>query len=329
MRDLTYDEFTTAWSTYWGRREFGVVLDNRMASHIGSDERSLRTFYDQWRAALAIHPEDAPLWLMGTPDLSPGLLAMRSQTPAAPPPVPRVGPYVTQTPSVSGLSQRAGDYVITLPRNSPAARTGRRIARGQPGIILGAASLLLIWAPLLALPMAAIGLVWTSQAGWELRGPHVPRRFRWRIVAGQVIAVVSIGLTVILAVNPGPTTTPAPREEIAVTEATQGTLGGDIVERLRLHWPEIEVSAGLAVSDRDGLEFVRIRVADGVFLDAIPGELTWSVQPMTDVSGSMRPAQGSRQYGIGVTTDDGAEAIADRLYEEVRFWWAKLHPAEA
>ena len=30
--------------------------------------------------------------------------------------------------------------------------------------------------------------------------------------------------------------------------------------------------------------------------------------------------------GIGVKTTDGADAIADRFYEEARFWWAKLHP---
>ena len=34
-------------------------------------------------------------------------------------------------------------------------------------------------------------------------------------------------------------------------------------------------------------------------------------------------------YGFGVTTNDGAELIADRFYEEVRYWWARLHPAEA
>jgi hypothetical protein len=32
--------------------------------------------------------------------------------------------------------------------------------------------------------------------------------------------------------------------------------------------------------------------------------------------------------GIGVKTTDGADAIADRFYEEVRFWWAKLHPPD-
>ena len=111
-----------------------------------------------------------------------------------------------------------------------------------------------------------------------------------------------------------------------MTHAIEGPLARDIVNRLRLHWPAAEASAKVADGDADVPTFVRVRVATAVFLDAAPGEYQWSVRPMTDASGSIQPAEGSRAYGIGAHTEDGAEAIADRFYEEVRFWWAKLHP---
>ncbi|WP_309619810.1 hypothetical protein [Salinibacterium sp.] len=48
---------------------------------------------------------------------------------------------------------------------------------------------------------------------------------------------------------------------------------------------------------------------------------------MMEISGQIRPVEQSRAYGIGVDTVDGADEIADRFYEEVRFWWGKLHSA--
>ena len=175
MSDLTFYEFSNAWSTYWGRREIGLVLDNPTAARIASQPRSLHTFYDQWLSALAIFPGDAPLWLMGTPDLTPDLLPTPSEDPVGPPPVPRVGRYVTLTPSVSGLSQLAGDYVVTVPKNSPAARTGRKVARGLPGVFLSVFSLLLVVVPFAALPTAVVGLWLTAQAHWQLRGSRTSR----------------------------------------------------------------------------------------------------------------------------------------------------------
>jgi hypothetical protein len=326
MHDLTFAEFRKSWSTYWGRREIGLVVDNATAARVGSARRSLRTFHDQWRAALAIFPGDAPLWLMGTPDLTPELTSKLPQDPVGQPPIPRIGRYATQTPSVSGLSQRAGDYVIAIPQNSAAARTGRRIARGLPGALLSICSLLFATVPFVALPMAVVGLLWTSQAHWQLRGSRIHWRMRWPIVAGQAIAVLSILLTVTLAATHYSPPAPSPREVKAMTHAVEGTLTSNIVNRLRLHWPAVEVSA--KDSESNVPIFVRVRVATTVFLDVVPGEPNWTVQPMTDVSGAIRAVEGSRAYGIGVSTEDGAEAIADRFYEEVRFWWAKLHPLD-
>lgn len=110
-----------------------------------------------------------------------------------------------------------------------------------------------------------------------------------------------------------------------MTSASDGSLTGDIVARLRIHWPEAEVTAESVDDDLRVPSFVRVRVGDGVYLDAAPGELTWVAQPMLNTSGQIRPAVGQRSYSIGVTTAEGADAVADRFYEEVRFWWARLH----
>jgi len=325
MRDLTSDEFELAWSTYWGRREIGIVVDNAFALSIGSSTQSLRTFYEQWLAARAAFPNDAPLWLMGTPDLTPELFAEQGSNMVAPP-APQVGRYVVENPGASGLVDVAGDYALEFPRNSAAARAGRRIARGGSGVLVSVASLAVVWFPFLAVPLAVLGLVWSAQADVLLRRGRAPWRFRWLTVAGQLIAVLSILLTAFLALTPHSPAPTVPREDHAMTRAIEGSLSGDIVARLRAHWPEAEISVELVDGDPDAPRFVRVRVGDQAYLDALPGEFNWLARPMTEMSGQILPTQASRSYGIGVTTADGADAIADRFYEEVRFWWAKLHP---
>ena len=59
----------------------------------------------------------------------------------------------------------------------------------------------------------------------------------------------------------------------------EGTLTGDIVNRLRLHWPDVDVIAEVADGDTGVPNFVRVRVAATVYLDAVPGEHTWTVRP--------------------------------------------------
>ncbi|MCU1599222.1 MAG: hypothetical protein JWQ47_2961 [Glaciihabitans sp.] len=111
-----------------------------------------------------------------------------------------------------------------------------------------------------------------------------------------------------------------------MTRAFEGSLSGDIVTRLRAHWPEADPIVECVDGDPDALRFVRVRVGDRVYLDAAPGKFNWSARPMKETSGQISPVTASRSYGIGVKTADGADAIADRFYEELRFWWAKLHP---
>jgi hypothetical protein len=322
MRDLTFDEFVVAWSTYWGRREIGIVVDNAFALSIGARTPSLRTFHEQWRAARAAFPNDAPLWLMGTPDLTPELFSKQSTVTVAPPPTPQVGRYVVENSRGSGLANVAGDYTLDFPRNSAAARTGRRMVRGRLGVMVSVASLAVVWLPFLALPLAILGLVWAAQADVLLRRGHAPWRIRWPTVAGQLVGILSILLTVLLALTPHSPAPTTPREDHAMTRAFEDSLSGDIVARLRAHWPQVDISAEFV----DGVPgFVRVRVGDHVFLDAVSGEQNWVARPMKEMSGQIRPAEPSRSYGIGVKTTDGADAIADRFYEEARFWWAKLH----
>lgn len=198
MRDLTFDEFGVAWSTYWGRREIGIVVDNAFALRIGSGTQSMRTFYEQWLAARAAFPHDAPLWLMGTPLLTPELFAKQSTDSVAPPPAPRVGRFVMECPGASALAEVAGDYALDFPRNGAPARTARRLVRGRSGVMVSVVSLLVVWLPFLAIPLAVLGLVWSAQADGLLRRGHAPWRVRWPTMAGQLIAVLAILLAVFL-----------------------------------------------------------------------------------------------------------------------------------
>lgn len=208
MRDLTFDEFSVAWSTYWGRREIGIVVDNALAMRIEGRTQSLRGYHEQWRAARACFPHEAPLWLMGTPDLTPDLFPGQTSNTVAPPPAPHIGRYVVDNSAVLGLANAAGDYTLDFPRNSVEARTVRRLVRGRSGVMVSLASLTVVWLPILAVSLAVLGLVWAAQADVILRQVHAPWRIRWPAVAGQLIAIVSIMLAVFLALT-SHTITPA------------------------------------------------------------------------------------------------------------------------
>jgi hypothetical protein len=202
MHDLTFDEFDVAWSTYWGRREIGIVVDNRLASRIGSRTDLLGDFHEQWLVARAAFPKDAALWLMGTPDLSPELFARQSTHKVAPPPAPQVGRYVVENSGASGLSNVAGDYTLDPSGYGAGTRAGQRLAQGRWGVVMSVTSLAVVWLPYLAVPLAVLGLVCTAQADVLLRGAHAPWRSRWPTAVGELIAVLSILLTVFLAIAP-------------------------------------------------------------------------------------------------------------------------------
>lgn len=326
MRDLTFEEFCIAWSTYWGRRGIGVVANDSVASSIQKDHRVMRELHTQWRTARSTYPADSRLWLMGTPDLAPDVFEKRSVDSIAMPPAPRIGRFVVPNPNVSGFSPLAGDYEEHSPPNAPATRYARRLLRGPPGTLVSVASLLVVWLPVIAVPLALLGLAWTIPANRILHQGKPPWRYRWPTIVGQSIATLTLALSIVLVATTQSLTPFVSQEDTIVTHAEPGTLSGDIVARIWSHWPEAEISMTLIDDDPDRPEYVRVRVAERVYLDAIPNEFGWAARPMTIQAAGIRPAPGNATYGIGVTTADGADAIADRFYEEVRYWWTMLHP---
>lgn len=124
-----------------------------------------------------------------------------------------------------------------------------------------------------------------------------------------------------------------------MSEPDDESLTGDVIERLRLHWPKVRVTAEFGESDFDSPTIVRVQIATDVYLDAFQGEATWMARPMVsasaapssgmDVQTGIIQVEGSRAYALGVLTSQGSELIADRFYEEVRYWWSRLHPGAA
>ena len=115
MPDIDYAEFRQLFSTYWGRRSVGVVLDNDVAApYLGSD-RGLQAFYSKWSEAVDSFPDDSTIWLMGTPSLLPDMVRRRHPSLPAPPipPAAVIGRYaVGSGPAPFSV----GDEPTTLPR---------------------------------------------------------------------------------------------------------------------------------------------------------------------------------------------------------------------
>lgn len=99
-----------------------------------------------------------------------------------------------------------------------------------------------------------------------------------------------------------------------------------ICDRLRLHWPAAACGGEI---DAQGYLIVRMRVVDALWLElrspSPPQGIMvppWTVGPIeADATGAWRTV--SRAYGIGHRAAASAEDVADRFYEEVRFWWAE------
>ncbi|GAA4170323.1 hypothetical protein [Gryllotalpicola koreensis] len=86
--------------------------------------------------------------------------------------------------------------------------------------------------------------------------------------------------------------------------------------RLRVHWPE--ASAG---ADSAG---IRIRVNGRLWLYATPPALQgvhWSVRPLAEQDGALVDVADAFPYQLGVVAQHSPEAVADRLYNELGYWW--------
>ncbi|MDQ1607869.1 MAG: hypothetical protein QOE16_601 [Microbacteriaceae bacterium] len=328
MRALSYDEFVEAWATYWGRREIGAVVSKNLAAVIASRPDSLRRFYDQWREAIEAFPADAALRLMGTPELTPHIIETGGSWLAADAPRPaRVGRYATGTSAGQPRSEAAGDFEPHIDPKSEGARAGRALRRGNLGTLLSVVALVMAWfAPFVGITAGVWSLVLTIPITRLLVRAKVPLAKHWGYTATQVFAVVAIAASVSVMLPGLHSPTPSPKAENAMSRPYEGSLTARIVDRILTHWPSANVQAEFAGGDPDKPSFVRVRVSTHVLLEADPAEHHWSVRPMTDASGTLVPVEPERTYTIGVTPNESPEEVADRFYEEIFFWWQKLHP---
>ncbi|MFE4948830.1 hypothetical protein ACFQ9V_01860 [Leifsonia sp. NPDC056665] len=329
MREVDHDAFVAAWATYWGRRELGIVIDNAAAARIEADSRRLRAFYDHWLEALRAYPADSSLRLMGTPALVPELVdAAEGDREVAGPRPAAFGPYAVGT-STGPRSERSGDYAIPVDPDSEGARAGRTLRRGTWALPLTIVALLTSWwVPLLSLAAAGWALALAVPVSRLFFTKRVPLRMHWRPLVVQLLACLAIVLAVV-AVVPQFTHPRTPSKgAAAMSESVGSQTVARVLGRLRAHWPDAQVDFALSPDSPDQLENVRVRVSDHVVLEAMHTGPMWAVHPLTDASGRLVPVEPDRPYTIGVDVSAPPEEFADRFYEEVYFWWVKLHPGQ-
>ncbi|CAM5305888.1 hypothetical protein [Leifsonia shinshuensis] len=336
MREVDYDTFVAAWATYWGRRELGVVLDNSLADRYAAEPHALRRFYDQWLEAVRAYPGEASLRLMGTPALTPALTStVQTAAPGYPAPetdVPRpaaFGRYATGSTTGLPQSELAGGYRIPVDPDSEGARAGRTLRRGawaQPLSVL--ALLTSWWLPLFSVVAAASALALAVPVSRLFFSKRVPLRLQWRPLAVQVLACVALVLAVVALVPASTHPRPPSKGVSAMSESLDSQTVSRVLGRLRAHWPAVEVGFTLSPGSPDHLESVRVKVSDHVFLEAMHTGPMWAVHPVTDASGRLVPVEPDHPYTIGVEVSASPEEFADRLYEEVYFWWVRLHPGQ-
>ena len=86
--------------------------------------------------------------------------------------------------------------------------------------------------------------------------------------------------------------------------------------RLRVHWPEIAAAA-----DHTG---IRLRVVGRLWLYATPPVLLgqhWQVRPLAEQDGRLVDLAHTYPYQLGVVAQHAPELVADRLYNELGYWW--------
>ena len=94
-----------------------------------------------------------------------------------------------------------------------------------------------------------------------------------------------------------------------------------IRDRLRAHWPAATCVA-IAAND-DPSAVVRVHVADDLWLELRTPETPeapWTAGPVMVSDGTATEVIGWRAYGIGARQSWPTDDVADRFYEELRFW---------
>lgn len=86
--------------------------------------------------------------------------------------------------------------------------------------------------------------------------------------------------------------------------------------RLHVHWPQLAAGA-------DGTG-IRLRVVGRLWLHAAPPALAgshWLVRPLAEQGDRLVEIGHAHPYALGVTAEHTPEDVADRLYNELGYWW--------
>jgi hypothetical protein len=330
MRVLDFDAFARAWATYWGRRDLGIVVDDSFARRAAESPAALRTVYEHWLAAVRAYPEDTGFRLLGTPELSPGLIVAGGARPVGDlvPGPAAFGAYATGAPAGAPQSERAGDYEVASDPGSEGARAGRTLRLGFGSLPLSALALVgAWWLPAMSGIVAVYALVVSILVSRLYFSKRVRLRTHWPLLATQLVAVAAIAVSVVALVPHSTVPAPPSKETSAMSQPLGDQTLQRILGRLRAHWPSIE--AEFIQTASDPVQSIIVRVSDHVLLEATHPGAYWSVRPMTDTSGSLLPLEPDHPYTIGLDASASPEDVADRFYEEIYYWWTKLHPVRA
>jgi len=151
IEQVDFFDFTERYSTYWGRRRLGIVVDSDIANQRRSDVATMSTFYAYWRTALDAYPGEANLHLMGTPALDVEVVRRWSAATERPlpPPAPVVGRYAGEP----GKRAEVGDEPTLLGATAQTSSKYRTIVNARFAMVAAVAA---VGASQVGLPVVAI-----------------------------------------------------------------------------------------------------------------------------------------------------------------------------
>jgi len=189
-------DFADQFSTYWGRRRLGMVIDNEIANRMRSDGAGMTTIYSIWRTDLAAYPVQVSFRLMGTPALD--LEVVRQWDAATDRPVPPpalIGRYAGEP----GVRAEVGDEPIVIVDSGLKPSPYRALMNSR---FAGVVALLAVGANELGLPalavtagVLAVFLAVTGEiAGFRLKAKFIGFRVVNWIAVPVALAVVVFAL---------------------------------------------------------------------------------------------------------------------------------------
>ena len=190
-------DFADQFSTYWGRRRLGMVIDNEIANRMRSDGVGMTTIYSIWRADLTAYPVQVNLRLMGTPALDVEVVRQwdaATERPAPPPPA-LVGRYAGEP----GVRAEVGDEPIVIVNSGLKPSPYRALMNSR---FAGVVALVAVGANEIGLPalavtagVSAVFLAVTGEvAGFKLKAKFLGFRVVNWITVPVALAVVVFAL---------------------------------------------------------------------------------------------------------------------------------------